>query len=310
MAHTTPATLGVVGVEGGEPFALRLAHGLALRDRGGSWRFVCPSRWGGPALALAEASGPDELWVIGDQGPVRIDRDGQSHPLLVPALTSGTVRRLIAHAGGVLALAVNGSASAVDASGASLWRLSSDTAQQIYQVPDVATSIATDGQHIFVGWLDAGAIVVDTLGTGPAERQVFANAAPPGLTLALEYAGGALWARLNDGHQALLLRLQGGEASLALLTEGVLLGPVDQGGRALVAVDQALSTIEANGPVPVLTSTAVTCLDSDAGATFGCAKTRLFALATPPEERFSIAELVGPTQAGLDGNAALSCQIE
>lgn len=304
LAHTLPATLGVVGSQGGEPFALRLAHGLALHQEDG-WRFVCPTRWGGPALATAAGPtlGPAELWVIGPAGPVRIGPDGQSHRLTVPALLPAAVRRLIALPGAVVALSV-------DAAGSSLWRLAQDSAERIYQAPEGAESIATDGQQIFVGHTTPEAIVVDVLGAGPPERRRFAAAELEGRTLALEYAGGALWARLSDGQGARLLRLADGQGSLMLSTDRVLLGPVDQGGRALVAVDQALHTVDEGGLVPVATSTAVSCLGGDAGIAFGCSNTRLFALVAPPEERFSIAELLGPELAGLDRDTALSCQLE
>ena len=305
VAHTLPATLGVVGSQGGDPFALRLAHGLALRQEKG-WRFVCPARWGGPALATAGGpvdGGQPELWVIGQEEPVRIGSDGQSHRLAAPALSPSTVRRLIAMPGTVVALAV-------DARGTSLWRLAQDSAERIYQAPESAESIATDGQQIFIGRTSPDAIVIDILGAGPAERRWFAAADLEGRTLALEYAGGALWARLSDGQGTRLVRLEDGQASLALFTDHVLLGPVDQGGRALVAVDQALYTLDEGGLGPVATSTAITCLDGGAGIAFACSKTRLLALVSPPEERFSLTELLGPELAGLDQDTALSCQLE
>lgn len=311
LAHTPPATLGVVGVDDGEPFALRLAHGLALRDAQGSWRFLCPTRWGGPALALAAAAGPDDLWVIGEQGPVHIDRTGASVPLAAPALSPRTVRRLIAMPGSVVALAVEPGSQG---GRASLWRLAQGTVERIGDAPEGAAAIATDGQQTFLGRTSSTAIIVETWGGAMSTRQVFAVAELGGRTLALEYAGGALWARLTDGQEARLLRLENGRASLALQTSGVLLGPVDQGGRALVAVDQALhlygpSSDPLSSP-EVSTSTAITCLDSSGGTAFGCARTRLLALGAVLEERFTMAELYGPELADLERDAALSCQLE
>ncbi|MFO0723888.1 MAG: hypothetical protein U1E65_08910 [Myxococcota bacterium] len=303
-AHTLPAALGIAGIDAAGPWAVRIAHGMAVQDTGDRWRFVCPIRWGGPDTALAKAATRDALWVVGAEGPRWLDRLGIAHGVDAPGLSSTTVRRLIAGPDAVYALAV------IDGQ-TSIWRLADGAARVIAAPRGIAQSIATDGVRIWTARTDPAGIAIESFSAdGTAGAEWIARADLSGLSgasLSLEALGGALWAKLDGRDVRAIYRVDAEAAEERIRTTNALLGPALLEDHPVAAVASELTSLEGR---PVRALSPLTCLEPEA---FGCARTAIIALADQPaqdQEAFSMSAVLAPALDGLSTGDALACKLE
>lgn len=263
----SPATLGLPAGATLNEGVVRLSSGLAVRtDDGASWRYVCPSAWGGPGAPPAVA-GSAGVWVIGADG-ARAWRDGWTQHASPNATTTRAVvsargeawalveddegRALVPLDGGPrIALTRAWDAVVATDDGFALADLQDDTlhvawanidgaVRASYDValtrPTAAASLRVVDAQLYVA-LDQGDLHrLVPLNPPPAAPPTLAEASPP------DDASALVWTRASELH------------ALA-----PLVGPVAWGDTALVHTDGAIVPA-ATSPDPLWDDQRFTCL--------------------------------------------------
>ncbi|MBT9560853.1 MAG: hypothetical protein IV100_32815 [Myxococcales bacterium] len=99
-AHgAAPTVVDVLEWASGAPALVRLSRGLA-RSEGATWRYVCPTRWGGPDSPLVGSAGGLTV-VAGLRGLMAVTTDGLTTALSVSPAFDAITARAIASDGDV-----------------------------------------------------------------------------------------------------------------------------------------------------------------------------------------------------------------
>ena len=298
VAHGPPAAvLGVASYDDDGPVHVVLTEGLAVRA-GSSWRYVCPTRWGGLALAPFAAGDSDAVWLPGWDDVYRVDSAGSAEPMGDPTHAVTDLLDLDGTAG-VWTIYVGGTSREIARLGADPLSFSGGpTAWSGVAGADTGPTLVAARDGLLVqGVLEVESGVIQEtvhfplVGTGP---QWVVDGA---VTWLLDRASGYVGVhRLPDG------------MLVAQATNSVE-GPLRVGDVDVVALDEVLYALGADGPRRLPEARPIGCLASGGAARWACSGD-LYALTSDArlgDPVVALAGLAAPVVADLSAAETVDC---
>ncbi len=319
LAHGAPPVATDVLVGGPPAAVVRLSRGLATASPEG-FRFVCPTRWGGPDSPLSVGVGPHAL-VAGTSGlmvvtvdaGVSADAGGSADATMTPdeavvALSASTTRALAADDVRAFALSTRGEVVALRPSPGAVWAtIPSKPGTIALGTASVLIAGVADGELRLWTLTEAGAAVAPrTLATGYDYTPTLHSLPDGRVYVRGTSAAGFRLDRVGATGEAALVTVMGSNAPIY--------GPVATADGVFVATGGVLTRLDGDVPTALPGPLPLTCLRAVAGlGLVGCMAPDLVALApdgTAQGPLFRLADLLPPSLDGLSALETASCKFD
>jgi hypothetical protein len=296
-AHGAPAGVtAVAAADTAGPSVVALTEGLAMR-RGGEWRYLCQSQFGGELSPPALSFDGERTYVVGQDDLFILGRDGRVAAQHRPDLSRRSVLQLVATDHAVVALRfADGATELVPVDGA--------LAAPLFHAAGPSDSVSFDAGSLWVARTEGTTGVA--LKLGPDGSVLEQRRFPVGLSasiIRMQHVLGSLYASVVTALAGgLLLRVDagdaggGGGATPAFSSSAPILGPFASDQSAWVESSGELYRFEGGAPALLPASVSATCLGTHGTLAYVCTRTRLVRLdpAGPGADLLDLKDLRGP----------------